>query len=851
MLESIIIVNLAIYLIFGTVLLNRKYDLSKLYGAESKSLGIAFLLLMAFSVNLMPLVSAADGDGDGVEDANDECPDTVADDDWTVAENGCSYPSYLDNAWKCIAGGVMVQDLSDNEDEECSVSLSYDETYMTITTPGIANHDMEGGLAGGIDAQDYAWKVPLVATDDEDCNPEVSTDGCEMAPERGPVAVAVNGVPFYGPEEGPGGDAVGTHIGTFVEDRQDIQLGVCGAHAGPGGTYHYHYDGNCMHWHGEKSDDNYDISITDGMVFNPDDLTINVGDTVTWTNDDNMDHTATSTSGPVSFDSGNMASGATWSFTFTEAGTYDYKCSYHSSMTASITVVEPEIVWTDYDFSKVDSAIASPIVGFAFDGYPIYGAYGAVDGEVTLMRSNYVLKDGETGYNGIDDYIYSADNGGHLDACNGVFSSTAEFPEGIYHYHSTMPVEGDNPSTDNAFPYFINCYAGVAESSNFDGGGGPTTGGPPDADGDHVGDGWDLCSDTGDTSYPDGFPMYPRGCTREQFYSLGDDNQDLVKVAYSGSNPPAPPDGDGDGIPDPLDNCVNTENGNLVYSDGCDHIRYDSDWFTWIMNGTHGSIMAVTGQSLNWTHSIVSIYNESGAYEQPSFYNAAEYETDLVMNHSWLEDGQYLANITLYRMDTVLADSSWIFWVGYNDSDGDGFVDIIDIFPNNSSEWTDSDIDGVGDNSDRCPNTATSTPVANIDNEGCSDSQNLDTDQDGINDQDDLCLDEDASGYDANADGCIDDSDNDGVKDNLDICPFDATDGCPAALENQQTEGECIEGDVKNEDCNSCYCEIDPEGNESWVCTEMDCGGMKEETPGFGIFTAITSCLVIVLRRRN
>ena len=77
MLESIILVNLAICLIFGTVLLNRKYDLSKLYGTESKSLGIAFLLLMAFSVNLMPLVSAADGDDDGVEDANDECPDTA------------------------------------------------------------------------------------------------------------------------------------------------------------------------------------------------------------------------------------------------------------------------------------------------------------------------------------------------------------------------------------------------------------------------------------------------------------------------------------------------------------------------------------------------------------------------------------------------------------------------------------------------------------------------------------------------------------------------------------------------------------------------------------------------------
>ena len=74
MLESIILVNLAICFIFGTVLLNRKYDLSKLYGAKSKSLGIAFLLLMAFTINLMPLVSAADSDGDGVEDVMTNVP---------------------------------------------------------------------------------------------------------------------------------------------------------------------------------------------------------------------------------------------------------------------------------------------------------------------------------------------------------------------------------------------------------------------------------------------------------------------------------------------------------------------------------------------------------------------------------------------------------------------------------------------------------------------------------------------------------------------------------------------------------------------------------------------------------
>jgi len=575
MLENIILVNLALCLIFGIILVNRKYDLSKLIGSETKSLGVAFLLLMAFTINLIPLVSAADGDGDGVEDADDECPDTVTQEGWTVADNGCSYPSYLDSVWMCIGGGIIVQDLSGDDEDECSVSFSTDGTYMTIVSTGISNHDMEGGAAGSIEPQDFSWKLPLVPTNNTDCNPNVSTDGCDIAPDRGPVAVAVNGVPFYGPEDAPGGDAVAHEIGVYEETRQAIDLGICGAHMGPGG-YHYHFDGNCMHWHGEVSDNSHDVSITDSMDFDPNSLTINVGDTVTWSNNDGIAHTATSTSGPVSFDSGNIASGANWAFTFTEAGTYDYVCEYHSSMTATITVVEPDIVWTDYNFSKVDSSVHSPIIGFAFDGYPIYGSYGSVDGEVTLMKSNYILKDGETGYNGIDDYEYSLDNGGHLDACNGRFSATPEFPDGIYHYYSTMPVMGENPSANNAFPYFINCYRGVAETSNadggaLDGGGGNTGNGPPDDDGDRVGNGWDMCPDTGDTTYPDGEPIYPRGCTEAQFNALSSDDQDAAKVAYAGDSPPAPPDADGDGIPDPLDDCESTESGNLVYSDGCSH----------------------------------------------------------------------------------------------------------------------------------------------------------------------------------------------------------------------------------------------------------------------------------------
>ena len=470
-------------------MVNRNFDLSKLIGSETKSLGVAFLLLTAFTINMIPLVSAADDDGDGVEDANDECLDPIADDNWTIAENGCSYPSYLDNVWLCIGGGIMVQDLSGNDEEECSVTISSDGVYMTISTPGIANHDMEGGTAGNIVAQDFDWKLPLTPTNNTNCNPSVSIDGCDIAPDRGPVAVAVNGVPFYGPEDGPGGDAVAHEIGIYDEDRQEIDLGICGAHTGPGG-YHYHFDGNCMHWHDETNED------------------------------------------------------------------------------------------SEYEFSKVDNCTHSPIIGFAFDGFPIYGSYGHVDGNVTLMRSNYILKENSgMGYNGIDDYEYSPDNGGHLDACNGRFSPTPEFPDGIYHYYSTMPVMGDNPNANNAFPYFINCYRGISETSNEDGGaldgGGeePGQNGPPDDDGDYVGNGWDMCADTGDTTYPDGDPIYPRGCTEEQFNLLSSDDQNTTKIAYAGDSPPAPPDEDGDGIPDPLDDCEDTEAGNLVYADGCAHLE--------------------------------------------------------------------------------------------------------------------------------------------------------------------------------------------------------------------------------------------------------------------------------------
>ena len=61
-----------------------------------------------------------------------------------------------------------------------------------------------------------------------------------------------------------------------------------------------------------------------------------VGTTVTVTNDDGSPHTWTAVDG--TFDSGGLGQGESFEFTFTEAGTYEYFCSIHPSMTGTIVV---------------------------------------------------------------------------------------------------------------------------------------------------------------------------------------------------------------------------------------------------------------------------------------------------------------------------------------------------------------------------------------------------------------------------------------------------------------------------------------------------------------------------------
>lgn len=74
-------------------------------------------------------------------------------------------------------------------------------------------------------------------------------------------------------------------------------------------------------------------------AYGPGTLTVQVGDTVEWVNHDQASHDVATTSAPVAFHSPMLATGATWSFTFTVAGTYLYYCSVHPDMRAQIVVV--------------------------------------------------------------------------------------------------------------------------------------------------------------------------------------------------------------------------------------------------------------------------------------------------------------------------------------------------------------------------------------------------------------------------------------------------------------------------------------------------------------------------------
>ena len=115
----------------------------------------------------------------------------------------------------------------------------------------------------------------------------------------------------------------------------------------------------------------------------------------------------------------------------------------------------------------IDTESHSPLIGFAYDGFPIYGAYGFANadgtGGIVKMNSSYELPGATTRINGPDvnntyfegyfreDYNYvSHTEDFYLDEHNGRFAITPEYPEGIYAYYATV-----DENHNSAYPYAV------------------------------------------------------------------------------------------------------------------------------------------------------------------------------------------------------------------------------------------------------------------------------------------------------------------------------------------------------------------------------------------------------------
>ncbi len=128
----------------------------------------------------------------------------------------------------------------------------------------------------------------------------------------------------------------------------------------------------------------------------------------------------------------------------------------------------------------IDSTAHSPLIGFAYDGFPIYGAYGYKNsdgtGGITRIKSGFQLRnitartlwadgtdvpDGPSDFTTYplgyfrEDYEFLSHVGqqDYLDEHNGRFCVTPEYPNGIYCYFATV-----DENWNSAYPYAVGPY---------------------------------------------------------------------------------------------------------------------------------------------------------------------------------------------------------------------------------------------------------------------------------------------------------------------------------------------------------------------------------------------------------
>ena len=303
-------------------------------------------------------------------------------------------------------------------------------------------------------------------------------------------------------------------------------------------------------------------------------------------------------------------------------------------------------------------------------------------------------------------------------------------------------------------------------------------------------------------------------------------------------------------------------------------------WFNSLANGSSDRPSMVQGWYLHYNVSLddsgqMTLLWPATEETEPEGWNATLCggvldETGMVVV-SWFYNGTAVASDCIEVMAGETIQSVEVIF-GTMDSDGDGYNDFDDRFPEDPSEWNDTDDDGWGDNSDDFPNDASEhsdsdndgvgdnadafpydpSETADSDGDGTGDnadafpddaSETTDTDGDGVGDNADTDMDGDGT------DDSIDDSDGDGVNDDVDAFPNDANESTDSdgdgvgdnadafpddSNESADTDGDGIgdnaDDDIDGDGVDNDFDDFPMNGQES---TDTDGDGVGDQEDAF------------------
>ena len=240
-------------------------------------------------------------------------------------ESECPVDNFLDVSQFDGAGGNY---------PDPQLSVSCDNNSINVTSNGIIHYNFVQITPNNLQAQNYNWNIPRYPIDNGQNN---------TIPLLGVAGIAVNGLPFFGPNEAQFPDPYGDPVYNGIMD-------YCMGHTANQGVYHYH-----------------------AMLV---------------------------------------------------------EC-----LSMSLPINEPD-----------------PIIGYAYDGYAIYGQMGCADSECSELveySSGWVQTGDPTTYAWDNHEFVESNDPLKLDECNGHYG-----PNGDYHYHTT-----------STFPYIVGCYHGTQNQS--------------------------------------------------------------------------------------------------------------------------------------------------------------------------------------------------------------------------------------------------------------------------------------------------------------------------------------------------------------------------------------------------